>query len=106
MAPDRTVRLSELATVSNMTLSHLSRVVSRLEKADWVRRSPDPDDGRYTLASLTEEGWAAVQEAAPGHVEAVRRYVFDALTPEQVRALGQAAAAMVDRVNPPGMARA
>lgn len=106
MAPDRTVRLSELAMVSNMTLSHLSRVVSRLEKAGWVRRSPDPDDGRYTLASLTDAGWTTVQEAAPGHVEAVRRYVFDALSPEQVRVLGDAAASVVDRVNPPGIARA
>lgn len=106
MAPDRTVRLSELATVANMTLSHLSRVVSRLERAGWVRRAPDPDDGRYTLASLTDAGWTRVQEAAPGHVEAVRRYVFDALTPDQARALGEAAAVIVEHINPPRIARA
>jgi DNA-binding MarR family transcriptional regulator len=106
MAPDRTVRLSELATVTNMTLSHLSRVVSRLEKAGWVQRTPDPDDGRYTRASLTDAGWNAVQAAAPGHVEAVRRYVFDALTPEQSRALGVAASRIVEAVNPPGKPRA
>ncbi|MGJ3561840.1 MarR family winged helix-turn-helix transcriptional regulator [Streptomyces sp. INA 01156] len=65
MAPDRTLRLSELAAVANMTLSHLSRVVSRLEKAGWVRRVPDPTDGRYTLARLTDEGWHKVAAAAP-----------------------------------------
>jgi len=106
LAPDHTVRLSELATVSNMTLSHLSRVVSRLEKAGWVRRIPDPDDGRYTRAVLTDSGWAKVRQSAPGHVEAVRRYVFDALTADQAMALGGAAAAVVAAVNPPGIARA
>lgn len=106
MAPDRTVRLSELATVTNMTLSHLSRVVSRLEKSGWVERTPDPDDGRYTRASLTESGWGAVQAAAPGHVEAVRRYVFDSLTPEQSRALGEAATQIVEALNPPDKPRA
>ncbi|PWI09091.1 MarR family transcriptional regulator [Streptomyces sp. NWU339] len=106
MAPDRTLRLSELATVANMTLSHLSRVVSRLEKAGWVRRVPDPTDGRYTLAGLTDEGWCKVAAAAPEHVDAVRRYVFDSLTPEQRRALGEAAARIVEALDPPGFARA
>lgn len=106
MAPDRTMRLSELAAVSNMTLSHLSRVVSRLEKAGWVRRTPDPTDGRYTLGILTDEGWKKVSAAAPGHVQAVRRYLFDNLTPDQVEALGRAAARVVDALDPPGFVRA
>jgi DNA-binding MarR family transcriptional regulator len=104
-APGRTVRLSELAAVSNMTLSHLSRVVSRLEKAGWVRRTPDPADGRCTLATLTAEGWDKVVDAAPGHVEAVRRYMFDTLTAEQARVLGDAAGRVVEAINPPGSAR-
>lgn len=49
-----------------MTLSHLSRVVSRLERAGWVRRIPDPTDGRCTLARLTDEGWRKVAAAVPG----------------------------------------
>ena len=106
MAPDRTLRLSELAVVSNMTLSHLSRVVSRLEAAGWVRRTPDPADGRYTLAVLTDAGWEKLAAAAPGHVDAVRRYVFDTLTAEQARALGEAAARVVEAVGPPGFVRA
>ncbi|GAA1642785.1 MarR family winged helix-turn-helix transcriptional regulator [Georgenia ruanii] len=106
MAPERTLRLSELAAVANMTLSHLSRVVSRLEKAGLVRRTPDPTDGRYTLAVLTEAGWRKVVAAAPGHVDAVRRYVFDNLTPEQKKALGDAAARIVETLRPPRLARA
>ncbi|GAA4284452.1 MarR family transcriptional regulator [Brevibacterium daeguense] len=106
MAPDRTIRLSELAAVSNMTLSHLSRVITRLEKAGWVTRSPDPADGRYTLGSLTAAGWEKIVDAAPGHVETVRRYVFDTLTPQQAEALGEAAAKIVAALSPPGMMRA
>lgn len=106
MAPGHTLRMRELATVGNMSLSHLSRVVSRLEARGWVERRPDPTDGRSTYAALTEAGWAAVREAAPGHVEAVRRLVFDPLTDEQRRALGEAAKAMVAALGPPAQGRA
>ena len=86
-AADRTRRMSELAALADGSLSRLSQVVSRLEKKGWVRRSPDPADGRYTLATLTEKGWDKVVEAAPGHVDEVRRAVFDPLTRTQVRQL-------------------
>jgi DNA-binding MarR family transcriptional regulator len=56
MSPERTLRLSELASVTNMSLSHLSRVVTRLENAGLLRREPDPSDGRSTLAILTDAG--------------------------------------------------
>jgi DNA-binding MarR family transcriptional regulator len=86
-SPDRTLRMSKLAFLANGSLSRLSHVVNRLEKRGWVRRSPDPADGRYTLASLTESGWAKIVEAAPGHVAAVRALVFDPLTAVQKRQL-------------------
>lgn len=105
IAPNASMRLSELASVANMTLSHLSRVITRLEKAGWVNRIPDPADGRYTLAELTDAGIAQVREAAPGHVEAVRRYVFDGLSSEQSAALGEATAHIVDAVDAPRLAR-
>jgi DNA-binding MarR family transcriptional regulator len=91
-APERTTRMSELATLTESSLSRLSQVVSRLEKRGWVRRTPDPGDGRCTLATLTEPGWTKVVETAPGHVEAVRTYVFDPLTrgqSQQLRQIGQ-----------------
>jgi DNA-binding MarR family transcriptional regulator len=86
-APDRTLRMSYLALLAEGSLSRLSQVVGRLEKHGWVRRTPDPADGRYTLATLTEHGWAKVVETAPGHVEAVRGLVFDPLTKAQSRQL-------------------
>jgi DNA-binding MarR family transcriptional regulator len=79
--------MSVLAMLAEGSLPRLSQVVSRLEKRGWVRRSPDPSDGRYTLAILTDEGWAKVTATAPGHVETVRRLVFDPLTKAQSRQL-------------------
>lgn len=87
MAPERTRRMRDLAARADVTLSHLSRIVARLEDRGWVRRRPDPTDGRTTLATLTDDGWTKVVATAPGHVTEVRRRVFDGLTPEQVAAL-------------------
>ena len=86
-APGCTLRMSALATLAEGSLPRLSQVVTRLEQHGWVRRTPDPADGRYTLAILTGEGRAKVTEAAPGHVEEVRRLVFDPLTKAQSRQL-------------------
>ncbi|GAA0296309.1 MarR family winged helix-turn-helix transcriptional regulator [Kineococcus aurantiacus] len=88
-APDRTLRMSCLAGLANGSLSRLSHVAGRLERRGWLLRRPDPEDGRWTLATLTDAGWEQLVTAAPGHVGAVRRVVFDALTPEQVRQLGE-----------------
>jgi DNA-binding MarR family transcriptional regulator len=85
--PDRTLRMSVLATRTEGSLPRLSQVAARLERRGWVRRTPDPADGRYTLAILTGEGLAKVTQAAPGHVEEVRRLVFDPLTNAQSRQL-------------------
>jgi DNA-binding MarR family transcriptional regulator len=91
MAENRTLRMSELAQLANGSLSRLSNVASRLERRGWLRRCPDPDDGRYTNATLTEEGWELVVRAAPGHVAAVRHYVTGPLTATQARTLRAAA---------------
>jgi DNA-binding MarR family transcriptional regulator len=53
-----------------------------------VRRDPCPDDRRGILAVLTDEGYAGLVEAAPGHVEEVRRAFFDPLEEADVAALG------------------
>lgn len=82
--PDRTLRMSDLAEFAQASLSRLSQMVGRLEKRGWVSRRPDPTDGRYTLATLTDEGMAALVELAPPHVEDVRELVFDPLTETQV----------------------
>jgi len=87
MVPDRQARMGELAQLAQGSLSRLSNVVKRLEQQGFVRREPDPTNGRYTLALLTDAGWAKVVDAAPGHVETVRRFLLDPLTPEQVQTL-------------------
>ncbi|WIM67250.1 MarR family transcriptional regulator [Corynebacterium breve] len=94
------LRMSELAQAADMSLSHLSRVITRLEKKGLVKRVPDPNDGRSTLAELTPEGWEVVRKAAPGHVSEVRRLVFDNLTPEETRAISSAMAKIVNVMNP------
>jgi len=86
-SPERTLRMSDLAALADGSLSRLSQVVTRLENNGWVRRSPDPTDGRYTLATLTDTGMAKVVDAAPGHVREVRRVVIDPLTRAQLRQL-------------------
>lgn len=86
-APDHTLRMSVLAEFAQASLSRLSQMVGRLERRGWVRRHPDPTDGRYTLATLTEAGSAALAELAPAHVEDVRELVFDALSAAQVSQL-------------------
>ncbi|WOP19778.1 MarR family winged helix-turn-helix transcriptional regulator [Raineyella sp. LH-20] len=99
-APDRTRRMSELAAFAEGSLSRLSQVVAKLEHRGLVVRSPDPEDRRATLATLTDAGWDLVVRTAPGHVEAVRTYVFDALTDAQVPQLTAVAEQILQRTDP------
>jgi DNA-binding MarR family transcriptional regulator len=82
--PTRTLRMSQLAEVTNASLSRLSHLVTRLEKWGFVRREPDPADGRYTNAILTRAGYAKLRDSAPAHVEAVRQLVIDEFTPTEL----------------------
>jgi DNA-binding MarR family transcriptional regulator len=88
-APDRALRLSELATVTNASLPRLSQVVTKLQRRGWIKRRPDPDDRRTTLAVMTADGMKMLVKAAPAHVEQVRKLVFDSLTNAQVRQLSE-----------------
>ncbi|GAA5164374.1 MarR family winged helix-turn-helix transcriptional regulator [Ornithinimicrobium tianjinense] len=102
-ADGRVLRMSALAARTNATLPRLSHVVRKMAERGLVRRTPDPQDGRSVLVHLTEEGYAVLVAAAPGHVDAVRRYVFDRLDDEQVSQLGAIADAMLDRLDPEGV---
>ena len=99
-APSRTLRMSALATQAEGSLPRLSQVVARLEQRGWVRRTPDPADGRYTLAILTDQGWTKVSEAAPGHVHEVRRLVLDPLTRAQSRQLREISQRIMRAIGP------
>jgi DNA-binding MarR family transcriptional regulator len=100
--PDRTLRMSELAALTQSSQSRLSHAVARLEREGWVRRKPCPEDRRSTYAQLTEEGFAALAAAAPGHVCTVRRHLFDRLTPEQVGQLREITRAVLSGLGVPG----
>ena len=99
-APGRTLRMSALATLAEGSLPRLSQVVARLEQRGWMRRTPDPVDGRYTLAILTDEGRAKLTEAAPGHVQEVRRLVLDPLTKTQTRQLREISRRIMRAIEP------
>jgi DNA-binding MarR family transcriptional regulator len=86
---ERRMRMSELADRAQCSQSRLSHAVARLEERGWVRRERCPDDRRGNFAVLTDEGFGAIDAAAPGHVEEVRRSLFDVLTPDQVRSLDE-----------------
>jgi DNA-binding MarR family transcriptional regulator len=101
-APGRTVRMSQLAELCRSSRSRLSHAITRLEEAGWVRRTACPTDKRGALAVLTDDGFAAIEAAAPGHVAAVRRHLFDVLTPAQIQQLGEISAAVLDGLLPAG----
>src|SRR4051794_20560244 len=96
-APDHTRRMSELATLTNASLSRLSHMIKRLETRGFVRREPDPTDGRYTNAVLTPNGHDHLTFAAPAHVATVRQLVIDPFTVTELRRLGDAAERILRR---------
>lgn len=93
-APDRAMRMRDLAAASLTSRSRLSHAVARLEERGWVRRAGCPTDKRGQVAQLTDEGFQALAAAAPGHVERVRSALLDALTPDQVQQLSEISEAM------------
>jgi DNA-binding MarR family transcriptional regulator len=105
-SPSRSRRMSDLARRANQSQSRLSHTVARLEERGWVRRERSPDDGRGNLAVLTDAGWDVVRSVAPGHVDAVRAALFDPLTDEQTKALGDVLDTLVERLDPDRTQRA
>lgn len=96
-AERRALPMTDLAATVRSSPSRLSHAVSRLERNGWVERFACHEAGRRTSARLTAAGLTKLEESAPGHVREVRRLVMDALTPEQLRALGEGSRAIVER---------
>ena len=86
-APDRSMRMCDLADLLQLSPSGLTRRLDGLVKAGLVTREASTDDRRVMLARLTPGGLAALETAAPDHVASVRRHVFDHLDDDQVDAL-------------------
>ncbi len=87
-APQRQLRMRELADAVTTTRSGVTRAISRLVDTGWVRRVECEDDKRGTLAELTDAGAEKLAAASPGHVAEVRRNMFDLLSPRDVGILG------------------
>ncbi len=83
-APNRTMRMGELAHQLQTSPSSISHASTRLEAKGWTLRQNDPADRRAQLAVLTDQGADALAAAAPGHIKAVRQHLLDRLTPEQI----------------------
>ncbi|HVA24949.1 MAG TPA: MarR family transcriptional regulator [Chloroflexota bacterium] len=86
-APNRMLRMSELADRSLASRSRLSHAVDRLGQLGWIERIQCPEDKRGAYARLTDTGFGAIEKAAPGHVASVRAHLFDQLSPQQVKQL-------------------
>lgn len=95
-APDRRLRMSELANISQQSRSRLSHAVARLEELGWVEREACPTDRRGAFAVLTDKGFAALEASAPTHVTGVRTHLFDRLSPDQVEQMKAIADAVVE----------
>jgi len=99
-APDRRLRMSQLADRCLASRSRLSHAVTRLEERGWVSREACPDDGRGMLAALTDQGMNALTDAAPGHVNAVREQIFDRLSTDQIKQLREIGEAILGGPSP------
>lgn len=95
-APGRTLRMSALAEFLALSRSRLTHTVDRMEKRGLVVRTPVPGDRRGVNCVMADAGYAALVDAAPGHVTAVRRLLVDALTDEEFMVLGRAMAKVAD----------
>lgn len=85
---DRRMRMCDLATMLHLSPSGLTRRLDGLVKSGFVSREPNPRDRREMLAVLSPSGYRKLENAAPAHVESVRTYVLDHLTPKQIEQLG------------------
>jgi len=95
-APERTMRMSDLADRASSSRSSLSHAVARLEANGWVERVSCPTDRRGQNAVLTDKGFDALRAAAPSHVDSVRVRLIDGLSPEQLQQLRTISETLLD----------
>jgi len=88
-APERKMRMSELAETALLSRSRLSHRMKVMEKAGWVKREACPSDKRGYFAVMTAKGWKAIVAAAPDHVESVRTRFVDHLNKSDQEVLAQ-----------------
>lgn len=87
--PDHRLRARDLGASLAWEQSRLSHQLARMQRRGLVEREECETDRRGATFRLTPTGRTAIVRAAPSHVEAVRRLVFDALSPQQVTQLAE-----------------
>jgi DNA-binding MarR family transcriptional regulator len=98
-ADGRFLPMSELAARTSASLSRLSHVVTKLQRRGWVEREAHPGDARVTVAHLTDAGMDTIVSLAPGHVDAVRSLMLDAMTDDDVTDLARIGEKIVARLD-------
>jgi DNA-binding MarR family transcriptional regulator len=96
-APRRSLRMSELADLVQISFSGLTRLIERLERRDMVERVKADTDGRGNRAVLTDFGLERLREAWPDHLRSVRIMVMDHLQGFDLPALAKALNSMIDK---------
>ena len=96
--PGRCMRMAQLADALAHSRSRVTHTVDRMEKAGYVVRGTTPEDGRGIVATMTDKGFAVLEEAAPLHVEGVRSYLVDVTEADDLVALGRAMDAVTDQL--------
>ncbi|MFA6299231.1 MAG: MarR family transcriptional regulator [Nocardioides sp.] len=92
------LRMAQLADSLAHSRSRVTHTVRRMEEAELVRRADSPDDGRGVVAVMTERGRLLLDNVAPTHVNGVRDYLVDLVTPEDFAALGRVMNAVADHL--------
>ncbi|MEV7287075.1 helix-turn-helix domain-containing protein [Streptomyces sp. NPDC093252] len=96
--PDGRLRFMDLVRAVEWEKSRMSHQITRMVKRGLVAREECPEDGRGALTVITAAGRAAIAEAAPRHVDAVRRYFIDALTPEELASVAHISRRVLDHL--------
>jgi DNA-binding MarR family transcriptional regulator len=97
-ADGRKMRMSELADSLNHSRSRLTHTVARMEADGLLARTSCPSDRRGIFAELTDAGMARLVEAAPTHVEGVRRHLIDITSPEDLAVIERVFGAVAESI--------
>ena len=97
-APEGRLRVFEVADALAWEQSRVSHQLARMQRRGLITREGCATDARGAFALLTAGGRAAIERAAPAHVEQVRQLVFDELSHEQVSALTEITTRVLDRL--------
>jgi len=97
-APAGRLRVFEVADTLSWEQSRVSHQLARMQRRGLITREDCASDARGAFAVLTEAGRAAIEQAAPAHVETVRQLVFDGLTQDQLTTLTEVTSRVLDRL--------